>query len=214
MLNKLPNSLALFVLLCCLACSGGEALAADPFASKILPPPRDELLALLQGGGNVIYFRHAATPNRADVDKTNLDNCATQRNLSDEGRAQARGIGEAFRRLSIPVGDVLASPYCRTVDTARLAFGRAEKNMDLFSLGQPEHPDDKARAELLRKRLGTVPPSGENTILVSHGSPLDSVAQEFLREGEAAIAQPAQDGTFRVVARIRAEEWGEWWPAH
>lgn len=195
-----------------LCCGPGATLAGDPFVSKIQSPPPAELLELLRGGGNVIYIRHAATPNTADLDKTNLDNCATQRNLSEEGRAQARGIGEAFRRLNIPVGEVLASPYCRTMDTARLAFGRVEKSMDLFSLGQPEHPDDRARAELLRKRLGTPPARGVNTILVSHGSPLDSVAREFLREGEAAIARPTGDGAFRIVARVQAEQWGEWWP--
>ncbi|MEO7850903.1 MAG: hypothetical protein ABIR94_01445 [Rubrivivax sp.] len=78
---------------------------------------------------------------------------------------------------------------------------------ELYSLGQPKHPDDQARAEVLRRRLGTMPVGAVNTILVSHGSPLHSVAGEFLNEGEAAIARPRTDGSFRLVARIRIEEW-------
>ena len=85
--------------------------------------------------------------------------------------------------------------------------------MDLYSLGQPKHPDDKARAERLRERLGSPPAPGKNTVLVSHGSPLDSVAGEFLNEGEAAVARPDGNGRFRLVARVRAEQWAEWFPA-
>ena len=190
------------------------ARADDPFASKIVDPLAPaELLELLRGGGNVIYFRHAATTNIADRDASRLDDCSTQRNLNDEGRAQARAIGDAFRRLGIAVDEVLASPYCRTLDTARLAFGRVEASMDLYSLGQPKHPDDKARAERLRARLGSPPAPGKNSVLVSHGSPLDSVAGEFLNEGEAAVARPDGNGRFRLVARVRAEQWAEWFPA-
>ena len=183
---------------------------ADPFASRLVDPLAPaELVALLRGGGNVIYFRHAATTNIADREASRLGDCATQRNLNDEGRAQARAIGEAFRRLGITVDAVLASPYCRTMDTGRLAFGRVEASMDLFSLGQPTHPDDKARAELLRLRLGTPAAPGKNTVLVSHGSPLDAVAGEFLNEGEAAVARPDGKGGFRLVARVRAEQWAQ-----
>ena len=200
------RSLVAAMLLCTALC----ATADDAFTSKIadpLAPP--ELLALLRAGGNVVYFRHAATTNVADRDASRLGDCSTQRNLSDEGRAQARAIGAAFMRLGITVDAVLASPYCRTMDTARLAFGRVETSMDLYSLGQPTHPDDRVRAELLRQRLGTVAPPGRNTVLVSHGSPLHSVAGEFLNEGEAAVAKPDGDGRFRLVARVRAEQWDE-----
>lgn len=192
----------------------GLAWADDPFASKIADPlAPTELLALLRGGGNVIYFRHAATTNTSDQGTARLGDCSTQRNLSDEGRDQARAIGAAFKRLGIAVDAVLASPMCRTLDTARLAFGRVEASTDLFSRGQPKEPDDRARAELLRERLGTPPAPGQNTVLVSHGSPFHAVAGEFLNEGEAGIARPDGGGRFRLVARVRAGQWDEWYPA-
>ncbi len=76
------------------------------------------LLDLLARGGLVIFFRHAATDfSQTDTDRQNLQNCQTQRNLSEQGRSDARGIGQAFQALGIPVGQLLASPYCRTLET-------------------------------------------------------------------------------------------------
>ncbi len=192
----------------------GLALAQSggPFASNVVPPAKAQLLQLLRAGGNTIYFRHAETDNFSDRANLKLGDCSTQRNLNEGGRQQSQAIGEAFRKLAIPVGEVLASPYCRCLDTARLAFGQVASAQFLYSLGQPKHPEDLARAELLRQRM-LMPVAGTNTILVSHGSPLDSVAGEFLREGEAAVVRPAAEGKLVVVARIQAEEWATWFAA-
>src|SRR5918992_1485576 len=102
----------------------------------------------LRRGGYVLALRHAATDFSMSDTTRDLRDCSRQRNLSAEGRRQARSIGSAFRRLGIPVGVVLASPYCRTRETARLAFGRARSSRDLLSArflasraareGQPE----------------------------------------------------------------------------
>jgi hypothetical protein len=75
----------------------------------------------LAEGGHTVYFRHAIT-DRTQADRPNFvaSDCAMQRNLSEEGRTQARRIGAAISRLRIPVGEVIASPYCRTMQTARL----------------------------------------------------------------------------------------------
>jgi phosphohistidine phosphatase SixA len=82
--------------------------------------------ALRQGA--VVLFRHADAPGTGDPPGFRIDDCATQRNLGDEGRAQARRIGERFRALAIPVGSVLTSQWCRCRDTAELAFpGRARQ---------------------------------------------------------------------------------------
>ena len=83
----------------------------------------DQLWALLKGGGQVILIRHAiTTPGVGDPPGMRLDDCSTQRNLTDEGRRDARRLGEAFRARGIPVGRVLSSPWCRCLETARLAF--------------------------------------------------------------------------------------------
>jgi broad specificity phosphatase PhoE len=76
--------------------------------------------------GSVVVVRHSYAPGSFDLPDARLEDCSTQRNLNADGRAQARRLGEAFRQHGIVVGRVLSSPRCRCLDTARLAFGRAE----------------------------------------------------------------------------------------
>src|SRR2546423_4067563 len=109
------------------------ALTAFAFAQAdtALPSPSDALsgpalVNALRRGGYVIYFRHTSTDfGQNDEGMTSYDDCTKQRNLTEQGRAEARAIGVAIAKLQIPIGDVLASPYCRTLETARLIFGRA-----------------------------------------------------------------------------------------
>lgn len=79
---------------------------------------------MLAGGGHVLMMRHAATqPGLGDPPGYRLDECASQRNLSEQGWAQARAIGEVLRGARVPLDDVRSSQWCRCRDTARLAFG-------------------------------------------------------------------------------------------
>lgn len=181
------------------------ALLAPSGATATQPTPA-EAVKLLRGGGYVLYFRHAATDfGQNDAQMTSFEDCDTQRNLTDRGREDARAIGAAIRALGIPIGQVRASPYCRTVETATLAFGRAEKTQAVR--GGPAAPDSPERYAALRKLLAQRPARGVNDVIVSHGNPFVALAgPPYLAEGEAAIVAPANDG-FRVVARIKVDEW-------
>jgi phosphohistidine phosphatase SixA len=154
---------------------------------------RPALLAALREGGFVIYFRHARTDfSQDDTDLSDLTNCATQRNLSSEGRAQARLIGEAIAALGIPVGEVLSSQLCRTRETAELAFGRATLTPNLTSFGTASsEAEEQERAAALRRILATPPARGTNTVLVGHLFNIQAAASIGLAEGEAAIFSPA-----------------------
>ncbi|MDZ7592786.1 MAG: histidine phosphatase family protein [Rubrivivax sp.] len=92
----------------------------------------------LRAGGVVVALRHALAPGTFDPPGFTLDSCATQRNLSDEGRAQARRIGQWFRARGLQPAVVRTSPWCRCVDTATLAFGGAET---WAALGSPRGSD-------------------------------------------------------------------------
>ena len=86
--------------------------------------PNAELLGRLREGGFVLYLRHTSTDfSQNDARMQSYEDCAHQRNLTDRGREEARVLGEHVKRLKIPIGEVLASPFCRTMETARLAFG-------------------------------------------------------------------------------------------
>src|SRR5882672_7603601 len=168
--------------------------------------PATQVLAELRRGGYVLYFRHTATDfSQNDEKMKRFEDCADQRNLIDKGRADARAAGAAIRQLQVPVGRVLASPFCRTVETAQLLFGRAEKMSEVR--GGHAVPSGSDRYAELRKILATPVSPGANVIVVSHGNPFVSVAgPPYLAEGEAAVVKPlGQD--FRIVARVRVDGW-------
>jgi phosphohistidine phosphatase SixA len=181
----------------------GVLLAAFIFCAEAADPA---LGKLLREGGYVLYMRHASTDfSQNDANMTSYEDCANQRNLLDKGRAEARLVGEQVRRLRVPVGKVLASPFCRTMETARLAFGKAEPTQE--ARGGPVRTDDPKRYDPLRKILSTTLPKGENLAIVSHGNPFHAVAgPPYLAEGEIAVVKPETRG-FKVVGRIRIEEW-------
>ena len=137
---------------------------------------------------------------------TGYEDCATQRSLTDKGRAEARAIGADLRALGIPVGDVLASPFCRTMETAQLIFGRAAASPAVR--GGPAQPESPERYAALRELLATRVPQGTNVAIVSHGNPFRAVVGgPYLAEGEAAVIEPRGAAGLRVVARVRLDEW-------
>jgi broad specificity phosphatase PhoE len=194
-------------------CGGGRpgpTGPAGPGAPATLAerPGGRDLVARLRQGGHVIFIRHAATEATQDDSRPDLADPSTQRNLSDEGRDQARRLGQAIRRLRIPVGTVLASPYARTRETAELAFGRDRVRVtrDLLNEAFPG-TDDEDLARRLRRLLATRPPAGRNTVLVSHGFNLQGATGLSVAEGEAAVFRPGDAGPSGPVARITVEEW-------
>ena len=165
------------------------------------------LLSALRAGGFILYFRHTSTDfGQNDERMTGYEDCATQRNLTDAGRAEARAIGAEIRALGIPIGEVLASPFCRTMETARLVFGRATATPAVR--GGSAQPDSPAYYAPLRELLATAVPHGTNVAIASHGNPFRAVVGgAYLAEGEAAVIEPRGAEGFRVVARVRKDEW-------
>jgi hypothetical protein len=175
-------------------------------ALPVNPVPGTALLAELRKGGYVIYFRHASTDfSRDDSRSKSDDDCDNQRPLTDEGRAEAREIGAAFRELKIPVERVLASPRCRTMETAMLAFGRAERENAVR--GGPASPGSDDRYAPLRTLFVTPLKPGANVVISSHGNPFVALAgAPYLAEGEAAVIRPLGKD-FEIVARVRHDGW-------
>ena len=192
-----------------LAATFGAAAQAPATAVAPAPPLAGTALRdALQRGGYVLYFRHTSTDfGQNDEGMTSFDDCTRQRNLTDKGRAEARAIGAAIARLKIPVGEVLASPYCRTLETARLIFGRATVSMDVR--GGPATPSAPDRYAGLRKLLSTPVGGGTNLAISSHGNPFHAVAgPPYLAEGEVAIIEPRGAEGFSIVAKITRDGWG------
>jgi hypothetical protein len=171
---------------------GLAAQAADP-----------RLLEQLRQGGYVLYLRHTSTDfSKNDAGMASFEDCANQRPLTDKGRDEARAIAGHVARLRIAIDRVYASPFCRTVETAQLAFGKAEKTQ--AARGGPIS-DDLKRYDALRKLLSTPPAAGKNNVVSSHGNPFYALfGAPYLAEGEIAVVRP---GDFQVAGKIKLEDW-------
>ena len=169
------------------------------------------LVEELRDGGYVVVLRHTATEEGGVDDPEQLEDCAPQRELSDEGRQQARDLGKALEELDVPVDRVLASPYCRTRETAELAFGKQVVETDevllpLPGLGKPGN--DEAIVEAARL-VGEQPEDDSNTVLVSHISTIEPVTGATPEEAGAAVFEPQGDGEFRLVAEVAPGGWAK-----
>lgn len=146
----------------------------------------EKLWSLLKAGGQVVLIRHAlTTPGAGDPAGMKIEDCGTQRNLSDEGRRHAVRIGAEFERRGIPVERVLSSPWCRCLETARLAFGKPEISGALSNLfGRPENREPQVRE--IRALAGAHRGKG-NLVLVTHGSVVLPVTELHPAPGEMVI---------------------------
>lgn len=169
------------------------------------------LAEALQGGGYVILMRHQATePVAPDPAFFDIADCETQRNLSEQGRQDAREIGVAFQKLGIRVGEVQTSPYCRCVETGELAFGKAEPSQLLSVFDRLAPLDKDERGSEIRRLLATPPAqAGTNTVLITHtGTLLYSFGLDTRPEGIAHVFKPGPvPGLSQYVGRVEPAEW-------
>ena len=156
-------------------------------------------MAALRQPGAVALIRHARAPGTGDPAGFRLGDCATQRNLSDEGRAQARRLGEALRSRGIAVSRVLSSEWCRTRDTAMLAFGAAEAFTALNSFFS-DRTDEPAQSDAARATIGAWRGDGV-LMMVTHQVNITALTGIVLREGEIVVVR-GRDGRVVVEGRI------------
>jgi phosphohistidine phosphatase SixA len=179
------------------------ARAAALLALAVTAPAfADETLwSQLRSGGFVVFIRHGLTdPGVGDPPGFKLGDCKTERNLNAAGRAEAKRVGEAFRREKIPVAQVLSSEWCRCRDTAQIAFGSYEVWPALNNLfGRPENVDVQRRAML--ERAGRFRGPG-NLVLVTHGSTVVPVAGVSPATAEMVVMKPAGAGKLELIGRI------------
>jgi phosphohistidine phosphatase SixA len=194
------------------------ALALPPtlvilLAATEAPLEGAQLTAALEQGGYVILMRHANSPGTPpDPGQADPANVKHERQLDETGRASARALGEAFRRLQIPVGEVLSSPTYRALETAQLAQLPAAQTLEqLGDAGKSMSPDAAGtRGAWLRSRVAKAPKPGTDTVIITHypnikeGFPAEA---KDLGEGEALIFRPDGHGAASLVARVKIEDW-------
>ncbi len=183
----------------------GILAAVLAFASTFALADEAAAWAALRAGGHVALIRHASTvPGLGDPPGYRLDDCSTQRNLSDTGREEARRLGERFRQEGVEVEKVYTSPWCRCRDTATQAFGKAEEWAALSSFF-----DDRGRepdlTHRVKNRIGTWStrrPKG-TVVMVTHNVNIAALTGISPGTGEVVVVRPDGCCGLRVVGRIR-----------
>ena len=150
--------------------------------------------------GSVVVLRHSFAPGGFDPPDARLDDCSTQRNLDERGRAQARRIGDAFRQNGVAVGAVLSSPRCRCLDTARLAFGQAEPWDVLQGALNDAERRQRQLAEIRKAIAGHR--SGPVLVLVTHGSVVTDLTGLSIQMGEFVVLRRTPDGSHAVAGQL------------
>jgi phosphohistidine phosphatase SixA len=185
--NAAARLCALALLLC-----AASAEAADEAAA----------LDALRSGGHVALMRHAEAPGTADPPGFRLDDCATQRNLSDKGRTDAAAVGVRLRRERARIEKILSSPWCRCRETARL-----------MSLGPVELADALSNPVVLREQRQALVAgtralvdawSGSGTLLlVTHGATIQALTGSHPASGEIFVVAPRSSAAqIPILGRI------------
>ena len=171
------------------------------------------LVQALGKGGYVLVMRHASSPSAApDKAAANPDNINAERQLDEAGRKAAQAMGDALKKLRIPIGDVQSSPTYRALETVRIAaFGKAKAIPELGDGGQGMMADTAGiRSNWLKNAVSETPPPGSNTLIVTHMPNIVGAfgqAASDIKEGETLVFQFGEDGTATMRARVKIEEW-------
>ena len=178
-------------------------LAASLLAVQGARADENDMWALLKKPGHMALLRHSNAPETPiETDSTNLKNCAIQRNLDEAGRAQARRIGDEFRKHGITRVRFVSSQYCRALETAKLTkLGPVRELPALNLVFTSEFSAMRETAEKTRKFMKTIPPN-QLTVFVSHVGNIQSIAHVVLSSGEIVVVHIDAAGAVVVDGRI------------
>lgn len=175
--------------------------AAAPAAAQ---SSEDAAWAAFARPGTVALMRHAYAPGGGDPQGFRLDDCATQRNLDDDGRAQARATGDAIRKRGVRIDHVFSSPWCRCKETAALlGFGPVEEKPFLQSLFAAPDQEGPRTREL--KAFIAALPKDKKTFIVTHQFNIRALVGRPTRSGAMVVVEPTADGGVRYLGSIFVE---------
>lgn len=180
-------------------CRAALAVVLSVVGASAAAASDDAAWDALRAGG-IVLLRHATAPGVGDPPGFRLDDCATQRNLDAVGRREAQRIGEAFRSHGVAIGDVVTSRWCRTRETATLAFPGRQRDEPAFDSffdrsADAERQTAEARALLVRWR------GPEALVVVTHQVNITALTGVVPSSAEGIVLRVA-DGGLRQVGRI------------
>ena len=172
------------------------------------------LLNSLRKGGFIFYAKHGEATVGSDLPNLNFQDCLTQRNLSEMGRRQAIYYGEILRYLQIPIQyPVSASPFCRTIETAQLAFGSGNVQVNPFWFevyrlsGNLPSSDRQRILNNLKSVLETIPVEGKNKVIVAHSFPEGVGLGQIPYMGTVIVKPKGEGNGYEVVSQLSLADW-------
>ena len=189
--------------------AGGAAADAAKFTEM---PATPDLLRRLQAGGYTLYLRHGPTNNSIPdrLPKVDLNDCSTQRPLTDAGREVMARVGAAMRQARIPIGEFKVSPLCRARDSASAAFPQRTPDVEplLMYVANFTAQDKAPVVAHTRRLLATPVPPGSNRLVLAHAPNLMELLGYFPKEGTLVILRPKGEAAgFDYLGSVTPEAW-------
>jgi len=157
------------------------------------------LMNQLEDGEKLIFIRHAYAPGSGDPSNFNLNDCSTQRNLSEEGKKQAQKIGKFFTNNNIKIEKVFSSEWCRCKETAEIAFNDYFTKNFLNSFYSPKYEKNKTKQiEELEDYVQKFK-SSKNLVFVTHYVLISKVLNYAPSSGEIVVS----DKNFNMIGSIK-----------
>jgi len=156
----------------------------------------------LQGSapkGYVLLMRHSYAPGVGDPDNFKLNDCSTQRNLSDVGRQDAKDVGEWLQRREIKIFRVETSGWCRAKETAQLlGLGKVRLNKNLDSLFEEADALNHPQTAAVRKQIQNHRNKTGLLVLVGHYVNIAALTGVGVASGEGILIKANALGEFKV----------------
>ncbi|MGE7945112.1 histidine phosphatase family protein [Lysinibacillus xylanilyticus] len=173
----------------------------------------ETILDLLKKGGFILYARHGEATVGVDQPYLNFQDCFTQRNLSEVGRRGAIYFGQMLRYFQIPINSpIVVSPFCRTIETAQLAFPYEYVRIDPFwyeihKLGSEISINEQTNIlSNLQSVLERKPPQGMNQVIIAHSFP-EGVGLGKISNMGMVIVKPKGPGKgYEIVKKLNLED--------
>lgn len=166
----------------------------------------DDALKMLAQPGHVLLLRHAHAPGVGDPAGMVLSDCATQRNLNERGRVQAKKLGERLRAAGVSGGRIYTSQWCRCRETARLLNLGAIEELPMLNSFFAEPDEKAARVGALRGFIDQLPRDGRTVVLVTHQVTITALAGFFPASGEGLVLRLRADGGFERAGEVSGDD--------
>jgi len=159
------------------------------------------LIDELQKGGKLIFIRHAYAPGSGDPDNFDINDCSTQRNLSDNGRIQSQKIGNFFKENRIPIGIVYSSEWCRCKETASIAFKKYKTKNFLNSFFSAKFANNRKKQIIDFDKFISTWDKNQNLVFVTHYVVISEILNYAPSSGEIVIS----DKSLKVIDTLEIE---------